>query len=277
MSLADIANAPELVQPAKSLAEATHDLRRPFTVHAVQFRILEGRDGTRANCAAYIDAATAIDRLNLVVPGLWSSEFFDVGHDGRLGCRITVDGQAREDVGVSLQPGTPMGFKGMRSDALKRAAVHFGVGISLRTLPGMVLYVDAGHVKTYTGGRDGQAKPKYFMTPAGDAELRDRYARWLEATGVKAFGEPLDHGHVAGSRDAEDRPAQEDAPAVERTDDPDLPPEAFLVIEHAEQAGHAQLSNPEVVGMMVAGLTPEKLRGWAAAAHKQLDVMERHS
>lgn len=265
---------PEQVQPAKSLAEATSLLRRPFTVHAVQFRILEGRDGKKANCAAYIEAATAIDRFNVVVPGMWSNTFFDVGEPARLGCRLIVDGQSREDVGTTLQPGTPMGFKGLRSDAFKRAAVLFGVGISLRALPGMVLYVDAGHVKTYGGGngRDGQAKPKYYMTTVGEQELRQRYQTWLESTGIRAFGKPLDHGHVAGSRDAEDpAPSTDATPTPVSAVAPELPPAALLVVQHAVEAGHAQLSDPATVAMMVGGMTDESLKAWAAESHAELD------
>lgn len=268
--------ARQMVQPSRTLAAATHDLRRPFTVHAVQFRILEGRDGKRANCAAYLDAATVVDRLNLVVPGLWSDQY--VPEQGGLGCGITIDGQTRWDVGTSLQPTTPMGFKGLRSDAFKRAAVKFGVGISLRALPGMVLYVEPGHVKVYgTGnGRDGQAKPKYFMTTAGEAELRKRYQAWLEGPG-QHFGEPLDHGHVAGSKDAEDPAPQADAqvPSVDAA--VVLPPEAQLVIEHASTVGHAQLSDPATVSMMVTGLSQVALDEWARLAHVELSGLGKES
>lgn len=267
---------PEQIKPARSIGEVTALLRRPFTVHAVQFRILEGRDGKKANCAAYIEAATAIDRLNVAVPGMWSNTFFDVGEPGRLGCRLIVDGQSREDVGTTLQPGTPMGFKGLRSDAFKRAAVLFGVGISLRALPGLVLYVDPGHVKTYEkkGGRDGNAEKKlaYYMTNAGENELRSRYQTWLDTVGIKAFGEPLDHGHVAWSRDSEDpAPSPDAAPTPPPVVTPDLPDAALLVVQHAVENGHAQLSDPATVAMMVSGMTDESLKAWAEETHAELD------
>jgi hypothetical protein len=284
----DVPARPGLVQPSKTLAEATHDLRRPFSVHAVQFRILEGRDGKRANCAAYIDAATAIDRLNLVVPGLWSDEFRP--EQGGLACGLTIDGQTRWDVGTSSSPDQDMGFKGLRSDAFKRAAVKFGVGISLRTLPNLVL---AAEQKPFPSGTLVRAIPKmrngapeqdkygnpkfaYYLTSAGEAELRRRYTEWLAGPG-RHFGEPLDHGHVAGSRDVEDQaPREDDKVATEPPRVIVLSPEAQLVLDHASKVGHAQLSDPQTVAMMVEGMTPESLAQWASDAHKELNDLDQN-
>jgi hypothetical protein len=276
----------EQVQPATSLAQATSLLRRPFTVHAVQFRILEGRDGDKANCAAYIEASTAIDRLNLVVPGMWSNRFFDVGEPGRLGCAITVDGQTREDVGTTEQAGQAVGCKGLRSDAFKRAAVLYGVGISIRALPRLQLraatkpFPKGVHVKAYPKMRNGapvkddygNPKYSYYLMDAGEQELRRVYQDWLDTVGIKAFGQPLDHGHVAGSRDSEDpAPLPDVAPTPVPATTRELPGPALLVVQHAVEVGHAQLSDPATVAMMVSGMTAETLREWAEEKHAELD------
>ena len=63
------------------------------------------------------------------------------------------------------------------SDALKRAAVRFGVGVSLYAIPQTFL--------------DGEVK---YLTAQHSTFLRDRYTAWLDAHGAQAFGDPLDHG-----------------------------------------------------------------------------------
>lgn len=250
------------------------ELRRPFTTHAVQFRILEGRDGKRANCAAYITARTAVDRLNHVCPGLWSDSFVPV--EGGLRCDLTVGGLTRSDVGWSAGTSNAMALKTLYSDAFKRAAVKWGVGVSLYSLPGMVLLVDRGHVKTYKrgGGQNAAAKLSYYLTDSGQSELRSRYERWLSEHGVKHFGGPLDHGHVEGSADPEETEpvAEPEAPAAEGI--MFLPVEAQQVMERAKALGHAQYSNPETVKMMTAGRAANIVKSWAKEAHAELDKLE---
>ncbi|HZA18959.1 MAG TPA: Rad52/Rad22 family DNA repair protein [Pseudonocardiaceae bacterium] len=255
-----------------TLRSAAPDLRRPFTTHAVQFRILEGRDGKRANCAAYITARTAIDRLNHVCPALWSDHFEEV--PGGLRCDITIDGITRSDVGWSSGTSSAMPFKALYSDAFKRAAVKFGVGVSLYALPAMVLYVERGHVRVYEKpGPNGQKKQSYYLTDNGQAELRSRYERWLETHGIEHFGEPLDHGHVAGSVDPEegDIPEETETEAKPMV----LPLEVLAVIERAQKLGHAQFSDPETVHMLVAGRPANIVRSWVQVAHADLDGMEK--
>lgn len=81
----------------------------------------------------YIDSRLAMEKLDLLDPQ-WSTRMEPVSLNGDSGirCTLTVNGVSREDVGVasSQEP-----LKGAFSDALKRAAVHFGIGRELYDLP----------------------------------------------------------------------------------------------------------------------------------------------
>lgn len=88
---------------------------------------------------AYIDARTVMERLDLLDPE-WTVEHYSpvtvldsAGKEATgIPCRLTVRGVGRTDVGV---PSDMEPVKGAYSDALKRAAVHFGIGRELYEMP----------------------------------------------------------------------------------------------------------------------------------------------
>jgi hypothetical protein len=186
--------------PVESYKDAAPLLRRPFTAAAVKFKVQAtwGPKDQPANAAlivAYIDARLAIERLNLVCPHLWEDDYKAIG-DGLMWCYLTVDGITRKDVGEGKG-------KGLVSDALKRAAVHFGVGVSLYAIPKIVLKSADKHVVL--------KQNKLALTPAGEERCRTIYEMWLDTRGKQAFGEPLDHGDVddaAGDGDLAEAPAE---------------------------------------------------------------------
>lgn len=116
-------------------------LSAEFDRKAVQWRaqsLTKNKD--KAQALAYIDARDVMDRLDEVCgPALWQAEFTETPK-GRVLCRIGIltehgwvwksDGAGDTDV---------EGEKGAISDALKRAAVHWGIGRYLYSLP--VLWV----------------------------------------------------------------------------------------------------------------------------------------
>jgi len=217
------------ILPVDSFREAAPFLRRPFDLYAVQFRALDGSKGERLNCAAYITARTVIDRLNLVCPHLWEEPRYELVPGG-LRCDLTIDGLTRSDVGWSGGTGNAMQLKALYSDAFKRAAVKFGVGVSLYALPRLVLLVEAGDAwsKAVQGKTDkfGNQLYRYGITPKGMNSLRARYELWLDG---QQFGEPLGHGHVEGSEDPEDETqasGETDAPAMATEGDVKLLKEA---------------------------------------------------
>lgn len=175
--------APEaLPLPVDSFREAAPFLRRPFTVDAVKFKV-QASWPSGALIVGYIDARLVVERLNLVCPHLWHDRYESPG-GGLMWCHLTVDGITRSDVGEGKG-------KGLVSDALKRAGVKFGIGVSLYALPKITLSDSDGHLKRkQRQGKDDIVE----ITPNGDTRVRTIYSMWLDAHGIEGFGAPLSHG-----------------------------------------------------------------------------------
>jgi hypothetical protein len=194
--------------PVDTFRAAALELRRPFEGKAVKWKVQSaiGKDPERGPTAglvvAYMDRGLVIDRLNMVIPHLWTPHFEEREHNHML-CRITVTDWevviTREDVG---EGGT---LKARYSDSLKRAAVHLGVGVSLNRVPKSRLTVADKRVDKWKG-HDG--KWHVDITQAGLDYLRLRYDQWLEQVGADAFGEPLLHGDL-GDAQGDDEVAEE--------------------------------------------------------------------
>lgn len=177
------ASQPEF--PVESFREAARHLRRPFTPEAVRFKV-QSTWQTGGLIVGYIDARLVIERLNLVCPHLWCDHYENVG--GKLmWCHLTIDGITRSDVGEGTG-------KALVSDALKRAAVRFGIGVSLYAMPSQKLPFGAMLEKKTKG-----EKENVYLTDRGEDELRNRYRTWLDVHARAAFGDPLDHGDSPGA------------------------------------------------------------------------------
>lgn len=195
-------------------ASALTELRRPFTPGAVKWKIQTNprpEQNKKAMIVAHIDARLVAARLNMVAPE-WSDEF-EEGLHGSVLCRLTVCGHTRTDVGWDeARDGegnvTDAGIKGLYSDAFKRAAVQFGVGAFLYSLPRQ--YAAAADLK--------QIGRSWYLTPALEKRLRDGYSRWLHDVGERDFGKPLDHGSVASE-------AADESATPEPNGSPKLSPE----------------------------------------------------
>lgn len=84
---------------------------------------------------AYVDARTVMERLDEVCPSAWSFKVkLYSGQPVVARGQLTVAGLTRSDVGEA-GAGEAAGAKAATSDALKRCAVHFGVGRYLYDLP----------------------------------------------------------------------------------------------------------------------------------------------
>jgi hypothetical protein len=113
-------------------------LAAPFEPSAVHWKP-QTISGNRCLAVAYLDARSVQDRLDEVF-GLDWSDTYDVRADGSVLCRleVVVDGRSvvRSDVGSpSDQPDSGDRLKAAVSDALKRAAIKFGIGRYLYRLP----------------------------------------------------------------------------------------------------------------------------------------------
>ena len=159
--------SPDLSAPDSLSPEVVHKLRQPFAPGVmrwkIQTRVNEQQAEPYATVVVYVDARTVAAHLDDVVPGRWSTVYaappVTVGLPA-LECRLTVCGVTRSDVGT-VEPGSRAGSdtKDLYSDALKRAAVQYGVGAFLYRFPQVQARVE----------RSGQT---WYVTREAQAELR---------------------------------------------------------------------------------------------------------
>lgn len=182
----------QAVLPVDTLRDALPHLRRPFAPEAIRFKVqsvFRGNSGCLV--VGYIDARLVVERLNSVCGGGWSAQpdFTPLDRNPKLmGCQLTVLGVTRYDVGDSGKGLT----KDLWSDSLKRAAVQFGVGVSVYAVPQIRLFVKEH--RTSLEERGGSL----VLTEQGHVNLRAGYRKWLEEHGRERFGQELEHGDVEG-------------------------------------------------------------------------------
>jgi hypothetical protein len=109
-------------------------LGAPFPEDEVEF-LPRGNWEGKARALPYIDARSVMRRLDAVVgPGNWSFDFDVLSPDGKMvRGKLTVLGVTKCDAGEGGSEDEVL--KSAVSDALKRAAVHFGIGRYLYYLP----------------------------------------------------------------------------------------------------------------------------------------------
>lgn len=156
-------------------------LRAPFPPGAIHWRAQTvTKDGTKALALAYIDARDVMDRLDEVcTPANWRDSFTETPK-GRTICtlEIRVDG---EWIGKSDGAGDTdvEGEKGSISDALKRAAVKWGIG--------RYLY-DLGNVWAPCESYEANGKKKWSKwAPGADRAFAEALNR---LTGPAQFEQP---------------------------------------------------------------------------------------
>lgn len=246
--------------PVESFRDAAPHLRRPFTPGAVKFKV-QSTAGNRGMVVGFIDARLVIERLNLVVPHLWYDQYERI--DGTaLRCQLTVDRITREDVGIGKD------VKTLYSDALKRAAVKFGIGVSLYAMKQIWLEIAEKPTKQQL-----KKTPKAtVITPDAESHLRNLYAGWLDLErGGKVFGEPLDHGDDPEGSVGE----QADAPTENATENADI----FDQERATDQIEGIYRLYDEHLGNGRKPLSKGKLDSLVAAAqnsHEDLAKVEAH-
>lgn len=108
------------------------ELRKPLPFNSHKWRAMQtAKDNRKAKAAFYIDARDVMTRLDKIVGTEWSDEYQVLHSDDNkwvVQCRLTIAGATRADVGEGSAA------KDAYSDALKRAAVKFGVGRYLYSL-----------------------------------------------------------------------------------------------------------------------------------------------
>jgi hypothetical protein len=264
-----------VVFPLDSFREAAIHLRRPFTPQAVKWKVQSTFGEKGCLVVGYIDARLVVERLNLILPDRWSDVYVPV--DGStLRCDLTVDGITRSDVGVGA------GFQAAKaaySDALKRAAVKFGVGVSLYAIPQALLWREEfpDYIKLR---KNNKGEPSFDLTPDGVTALANRYEKWLKVHGEEAFGPALDHGDVevsVGDPDVVEQPEpqeEESAGALVEGDQADELRRKCLDIYQTIVAVAGKASFPRGqfdAALDSAGASIEGLQGFARALQSRLE------
>src|SRR5437867_3501199 len=131
------ANLPE-PRTADKPDDVSRKLAEPFDTYDVQF-LAKVVKGSRALAIAYIDARAVMDRLDAVVGVQNWKDDYTVLPDNSVLCQLSVrfgrTWLTKVDVGSpSEQPDGGDRMKAAVSDALKRAAVKFGIGRYLYSL-----------------------------------------------------------------------------------------------------------------------------------------------
>ena len=121
------------------MEEAPNALAAPFDPSVVRFKPAVV-SGSRAKALSYVDARAIQDRLDEVMAVCGWQDDYQCLADGSLVCRLRLrigeDWIVKVDVGgPSEQPDGGDRLKAAFSDALKRAAVKFGIGRYLYRLP----------------------------------------------------------------------------------------------------------------------------------------------
>jgi hypothetical protein len=127
--------------------ELTEALAAPFDAREVRFKPAVV-SGSRAMALAYVDARVIQDRLDEVLGVTGWQDEYECLPDGSVVCRLRLrlgdEWITKMDVGgQSEQPDEGDRRKAAFSDALKRAAVKFGIGRYLYRLPAQWVDYDA--------------------------------------------------------------------------------------------------------------------------------------
>ncbi len=272
--------------PVNSYREALPWLRRPFTPEAVRLRVVEAwadtPDGrptpdkplTHATVVPYITARAVFARLNLVVPDLWSMGKPEaIGGQWWTPIRMRVARDFAAEYVEQWDLSDSYEGKARVSDAIKRVAVHFGVGESLYAVPPLELanvgaVTDPGLPPVLKPWRV-EGEPWLKLTRAGEEYCRDIYRRWLLARhgGIDSFGKPLDHGNLTMLGEAEGdgppmpvtRPGEKAGKAkADRPRPPKVPQQPQTVGTGAPVDPEAQLA--ELLGGPLPPSDPKELR-----------------
>lgn len=288
MSERDLAGLAEDDLPVNGLAEALPHLRRPFERAAVRWKVQSAGDGYGI-VIAYIDARLVIERLNLVVGYGWQDEY-RAHAQGVEECALTLYGVTRQDVGTGQGP---QSAKAMRSDALKRTAVKFGVGVSIYALKSVLLGAtpnrepqgDRRLVKNREKGGQGKKFWTAELSKAAEVWLGDTYERWLDARGEKLFGPPLAHGDeegAAGMEGEEQPPASEPVEVSPEDGAPQLDDERARAARERVKAAYAEIRKMNAAAippaqnrreLEEAGVSHEALEALAAERERVRDEM----
>jgi hypothetical protein len=144
----------------KEIAKA---LASPFPAELIKWRAgATTRDKSKAMALPYIDARHVFNRLDDVVgPGSWETVINETS-SGRVLCTLIIDGVSKTDGAGATDI---EGEKGAISDAIKRAAVQWGIGRYLYDLPTEWMPYDAQRKRLVTNPGESKSVAKRKESP----------------------------------------------------------------------------------------------------------------
>jgi hypothetical protein len=177
------------------------------------------RDGKHfARFVAYIEANTARERLDAVVPGEWDLTLellpplpgIDDGSDGgscSFKARLQILGVIREDVGTGRD------YKSAATDAFKRAAVRFGIAHELYAYEQNWVQVDSDGRYAKPIEDPGVVYARRYGPTNGAHLPAETPADARDATPEVADAPPRSQGSAKRTRQSAAATAKEEAPA----------------------------------------------------------------
>ena len=159
------------------------------------------RNGQRvAGCMAHIDARQVMNRLDEAVgAGQWYDAYQPSAIAGGVECALTVMGVTKTDVGT---PSDQDPVKGAYSDALKRAAVKFGVGRHLYDIPTQWLPFDGWKITgqpEVTGKQSPQKKQPQPQQKQSQPQQEQTQATNGKQNGPRVTASMLRELHALGT------------------------------------------------------------------------------
>jgi len=122
-------------------AKLSKALKEPFPESEINVRVgVTFKGGSSGIALPYIDARQVMDRLDDVVGAQNWSDSYKVVDNQSVVCELTINGITKSDAGQSTPDGSSgrgenKALKAAVSDAFKRAAVKWGIGQFLYSLP----------------------------------------------------------------------------------------------------------------------------------------------
>lgn len=158
------------------------------------------RNGVQvAGCTAHIDARAVMNRLDTVVGvGGWS-DAYTIINGKNVECTLTVFGVSKSDVGETNDGGFADPMKSAYSDALKRAAVKFGIGRYLYDMEMEWLPYDGFKITSLPGPKKQpvtsktQQQPRQSVTTNGNGKPAAPIAQPVPPRINHETGEIVDH------------------------------------------------------------------------------------
>ena len=171
--------------------EIQQALSAPFAPDKIGWKAQSVKNN-RALAVAYCDARDVMDRLDEAVGVENWEDSYDIAADGSVVCQLRVKiGESwvvKSDVGSqSEQPDSGDRLKAAFSDALKRAAVKFGIGRYLYSLPAIWCDYDparkqlVGTPQLPAWALPGKSAPVPKPAPATDTSESNATAKTLVA------------------------------------------------------------------------------------------------